>query len=382
MIHVLHVITGLGLGGAEAMLFRLLRGLDDQTFKQSVVSLTDRGAYGEAIEADGFRLTTLGLSGMSSALGCFLRLRKAVQEQQPTIIQTWLYHADLFGLLAARSTTNASVVWNIRCAALSPGDVPRSTLGLVALLAKLSTRPNAVVFNSRAGMNAHFALGYRPRNNYVIPNGFDLNEWQPDFLARRRVRDEIGITDNDFLVGMISRYHKLKDHGTFFASASRLLSKYTNVRFLLAGPGIDWNNRQLVKHIDCANLRPHIFLLGPRTDIQTVMPSLDCLVSTSLSEGFPNVLGEAMSCGIPCVTTDAGDSKYIVGDTGWTVPVGDVEAIASAVGELIETSTEERANRSRHCRARIAKTFTLHHVIERYTDLYKNLYARQKQHRP
>lgn len=379
MIHVLHVITGLGRGGAEAMLLRLLRGLDRQTFKQSVVSLTDHGVYGEAIEADGFRLNAMGLGGMSSAPGCFLRLRKLIQNEQPAIIQTWLYHADLLGLLAARSTANASLVWNIRCATLRPGDVPRSTLGLIALLAKLSTTPEAIVFNSHAGMSAHCALGYRPKLSQVIPNGFDIETWHPNPSERRRIRNDNGISDDDFLVGMVARYHKLKDHKTFIGSMSRLGNRYANVRFLLAGPGIDWDNAELVELVTQANLKERVVLLGPRSDIQNIMPGLDCLVSTSISEGFPNVLGEAMSCGVPCVATDAGDSRYIVGDTGWIVQVGDAEAIASAVGELIEANTEERENRSQRCRTRIATTFEISHVIERYADLYKDLYARQQQ---
>lgn len=379
MIHVLHVITGLGRGGAEAMLLRLLRGLDRQTFTQSVVSLTDHGVYGEAIEADGFRVTAMGLRGMSSAPRCFIGLRKLIQNEQPAIIQTWLYHADLFGLLAAWRTTNASLVWNIRCATLRSGDVPRSTLGLIALLAKLSAAPEAIVFNSHAGMNAHCASGYRPKQSRVIPNGFDIATWRPSPSERLRIRNDNGISPDDFLVGMVARYHKLKDHRTFLESIYRLGGKYTNIRFLLAGPGIDWDNAELVEQVNAANLKTRVVLLGPRSDIHNVMPGLDCLVSTSISEGFPNVLGEAMSCGVPCVATDAGDSRYIVGDTGWIVPVGDAEAIASAVGELIEANTEERDNRSQRCRTRIATTFEISHVIERYADLYKDLYARQQQ---
>ena len=379
MIPVLHVITGLGRGGAEAMLLRLLRGLDRNTFTQSVVSLTDHGVYGEAMESDGFRVTAMGLHGMSSAPGCFIGLRKLIKNEQPAIIQTWLYHADLFGLLAAWPTTNASLVWNIRCATLRSGDVPRSTLGLIALLARLSAVPEAIVFNSHAGMNAHCASGYRPKQSCVIQNGFDIEAWRPNPSERLRIRSDNGISPDDFLVGMVARYHKLKDHRTFFESISRLVGKYTNIRFLLAGPGIDWNNAELIEQINSAHLKAHVVLLGPRSDIHNVMPGLDCLVSTSISEGFPNVLGEAMSCGVPCVATDAGDSRCIVGDTGWIVPVADADAVASAIGELLEASTDERESRSRRCRNRITTTFEVGRVIERYADLYKDLYARQKQ---
>jgi len=243
MIRVMHVIGGLDQGGAEAMLVRLLRGLDRESFSQSVVSLTTRGVYGDQIEAAGVPLLTLGMTGFFAAPRSLATLRKAIKEQRPDIVQTWLYHADLLGLLAARLAGDASVVWNIRCSDLMPGDVPRSTRWLTHLLARLSSRPDAVLFNSTAGREAHRYIGYRTRRIEVIPNGFDLDERRPDPEKRKDFRREIGVGDDTFLVGMIARFHRMKDQSTFLAAAARLKGMGRPITFVLVGLNHDWHNQ-------------------------------------------------------------------------------------------------------------------------------------------
>lgn len=377
MIRVMHVISGLDQGGAEAMLVRLLRGLDRREFSQSVVSLTTRGVYGDEIERQGIPLLTLGMTGFLSAPGSFADLRRAISVQQPQIVQTWLYHADLLGLVAARTAGDAAVAWNIRCAGLGPRDVPRWTWLLTRLLARLSAKPDAILFNSTAGNEAHRAIGYRPRRAEVIPNGFDLTERRPDAKKRAAFRAELGVGDDTFLVGMIARAHRLKNQSTFLAAASRLKGMDGAVRFVLVGLHHDWENESLVAEIDQYGLRDHIDLLGPRADVPRIMAGLDCLVSTSTSEGFPNVIGEAMACGVPCVATDAGDSRLIVGDTGTVLPVGDVAGVVAGVSQLIEASAEERCRRSERCRRRIEEHFELGRIAARYAAFYRELHERR-----
>ena len=372
----MHVITGLEQGGAEAMLVRLLRGLDRESFSQSVVSLTTRGIYGDLVESYGIPLTTLGMAGFASMPGCLVGLGRDVNAFRPDIVQTWLYHADLMGLLASRwASSHASVVWNIRCSSLEPGDVPSSTRWLRWCLTRLSSRPEAVLFNSVAGQSAHHAIGYRPRHSLVLPNGFDLERWRPNSLKRMEFRAEIGVGDDTILVGMVARYHRIKGHKAFFAAAARLRNSIPGIRFVLAGSGITWSNNSLVADIDRLDLKDIVILLGSRTDMPRIMAGLDCLVSTSTSEGFPNVLGEAMACGVPCVATDAGDSRNMVGDTGKIVALGDVDGLVIAVAELMTAGAEEKGVRSMQCRERIAENFELGQVVHRYAHFYRELYA-------
>jgi glycosyltransferase involved in cell wall biosynthesis len=187
-IHIVHVISGLDQGGAEGMLVRLLRELDRTAFSHSVVSLTGRGIYGDQVEALGIKLYTLGMTGFLAMPKSFLRLCRVIKQERPTVVQTWLYHADLLGLSAARLVGDAAVAWNVRCAGLGPGDVPVSTRWLTALLARLSGQPDAILFNSVAGLQAHEAIGYHPQESRVIPNGFDLDERRPDPAGRADFR--------------------------------------------------------------------------------------------------------------------------------------------------------------------------------------------------
>ena len=378
MIRIMHVISGLDQGGAEAMLVRLVPALGRECFSQSIVSLTTRGVYGQQIEAQGIPLSTLNMTDLRTTPARVATLIGRIRREQPAIVQTWLYHADLLGLLAARLAGNAVVAWNVRCASLVPEDMPRSTWVVARLLAQLSSRPDAVLFNSTAGREAHRDIGYRPRRSEVIPNGFDLDERRPDPLKRAEFRAEIGVDEGTFVVGMIARAHRMKDQSTFLAAAASLKTIGHRVRFVMAGLNHDWRNKALVKEINQYGLRDRITLLGMRQDIARVMVGLDCLVSTSMSEGFPNVIGEAMACGIPCVATDAGDSRLIVGDTGTIVPIRDVPAVVAGVSELMAASAEERARRAARCRRRIVEHFELSQVAARYGEFYQELDAMRR----
>lgn len=378
MVRVMHVISGLDQGGAEAMLVRLLRGLDRASFSQSVVSLTTRGVYGDQVEALGIPLVTLGMTGFRSLPRALLRLRDVMRGWQPNVVQTWLYHADLLGLAAARSSVDAAVAWNIRCSRLGPESAPPATRLLIRVLAEISASPDAVLFNSTAGLGSHQTSGYRPRRVEVIPNGFDLEEYRSDPMKRADFRAELGVDDDAFLVGMIARAHRMKSQSTFLSAAGRLRGMSRRVRFVLVGLNHTWSNASLVADIDQYGLRGRIDLLGLRQDVPRIMAGLDCLVSTSTSgEGFPNVIGEAMACGVPCVATDSGDSRLIIGDTGTVLPIGDVAGVVTGVSQLISETPEERRTRSERCRGRIVAQFELGQIARRYAEFYVDLYERR-----
>lgn len=373
MLNILHVISGLDQGGAEAMLLRLLQKLNRDEFSQAVVSLTTEGVHGQTIRKRGIPLFVLGMGGVSSIPLGLARLVSVMRELRPDVVQTWLFHADFMGLVAGRLIPDARVAWNVRCGALAPGDVPRSTRFLIKVLSKLSSYPDAVVFNSVAGKEAHEAAGYQPRSCSVIPNGFDLEEWRPDWVRRAGFRAEIGMDDEDFLVGMVARYHPMKRHSVFLSAAKRLSTLAPRVNFILAGSGATWDNASLASEINHHGLRERFTLLGPRTDMVHVMAGLDCLVLPSTSEGFPNVIGEAMACGVPCVATNVGDTPLIVGDTGVIVAVDDANALAAGVAEIMALDSEARKRRSDLCRDHIAKNFGMDRAVENYANFYREL---------
>jgi glycosyltransferase involved in cell wall biosynthesis len=244
---------------------------------------------------------------------------------------------------------------------------------VLATLARLSPRAAAVVVNSEAGRRASEALGYRPRRWVSLPNGFDLVQFAPQPEARAPLRRALAIEDDAVLIGLIARFHPMKDHQTFLRAAARLHRDRPGVRFVLAGRRIDASNAALAAPIREHGLDAVVHLLGERDDIPHLTAALDVATCSSYSEGFPNAIGEAMACEVPCVATDVGDCRALLGDTGLIVPPRDPEALASAWGVAIDWSNDERQSRGTAARARLEQHFEIGAVARRYEALYDEL---------
>lgn len=368
MITVLHAITGLNAHGAETMLYKLVAGSDRARFRHVVVSLTDAGALGGQIEALGIPVHTLGMRhGLPNPIAAarFLTLLRRVS---PGVVQTWLYHADLLGLLSPLAK-RVPVAWNIR-SSYHPGlKSPVATL-----CARLSAFPAVIVVNSEAGRAIHAGLGYHPKRWELIPNGFDTRALVPDAAARIAVRRELGLPGDAPLIGLVARFDPQKDHRTFLHAAGILHRQRPEVHFLLIGRGVVWENPTLKQIIASEDLLGNVHLLGERHDIRRLNTALDLAsLSSVYGEGFPNVVGEAMSCEVPCVVTDVGDSATIIGETGRVVPPRDPPALAGAWRELLELDAEERLALGRRARDRIEAHFSLDRIVRQYEDMYVRL---------
>ncbi|MBU6349328.1 MAG: glycosyltransferase, partial [Chloroflexi bacterium] len=302
--------------------------------------------------------------------GGLFRLVRYLRKIQPDVVQTWLYHADLLGLIGASIAQTRPVVWNIRSADMDMRQYPRLSSVVVKLCALLSAAPAAVVVNSATGRTFHAQIGYQPRRWAQIPNGIDTQKFKPDPSARITVRQELCITDDAFLIGLIARWDPMKDHATFIRAAGQLATQLENVYFVLAGQDVTQDNRELRKLIAQTNLAGKIFLLGKRTDIPRILASLDLLTSSSVSEGFPNVVVEAMACSIPCVVTNVGDSAEIVAESGWVVPIRDPDALVSAWQRVSALDDLQRQQLGHLARQRATELFSLRKMIEAYEAFY------------
>lgn len=373
-MRVLYIITGLATGGAETMLLKLLERLDREHYAPMVISLTTMGDIGPRIAALGIPVQALGMtSGLPRPSG-FLRLLREVKRFKPDIVHTWLYHADLLGGLAARLAGINAVCWGIRSSNLDPDKTHLSTRAVRRLCAVLShVIPRRIFLNSETASRIHVELGYAAGKMDVVPNGFDLSRFKPDEGARLRIRAGLGCADDTPLVGMIGRFDPLKNHAGFL-SAMAIVHRYLpQVHLVLAGKGVDRDNEELMRSIEGAGLMANTHLLGPRDDMPELMAALDVLACPSHAEAFPNVVGEAMACGVPCVATDVGDCAYIIGDTGQVVPAGDMAGFASGVAAMLKLSCSERATLGGRARERIASEFEIGRVVRRYQELYESL---------
>jgi glycosyltransferase involved in cell wall biosynthesis len=370
MIRVLHVIVALTAGGAEAMLAKLVGRMDRARFEPVVVSMTDRGALGDIIEETGTELITLGMRRGFPDPRAFVRFRSLVRERKPDIIQSWMYHADVLTALASRGT-RIPFLWNVRCSAMEMSDHSALSALTIRVAAHLSSWPAGVIVNSIAGRDYHQRIGYRPRAWHLIPNGFDVARFRPDADARREIRTEGGIDDQTPLVGLISRFDPMKDHAGFFEAAA-IVARQTGAHFLLAGAGVADSNAALCHLFDTPDLRGRVHLLGYRRDVDRMMAALDVhVLSSAYGEGFPNVIGEAMACGVVCVTTDVGDTAAIVGDCGFVVPPRDPAALADAITAAIRMPAGERLALQRKSRQRIEEHYSVDAVVRQYEDLYE-----------
>jgi glycosyltransferase involved in cell wall biosynthesis len=374
-VRLVHVITGLHVGGAETMLWRLLPALRSSGFAQEVVSLLDPGPVAARIEALGLRCHALGMRrGVPSAAKA-LRLARLLRRERPDVVQTWMYHADLLGGAAAR-LAGAPVVWGIHHSTLDARTTRWTTRATVRSCAWLSGAiPARIVCVSRSARALHVAAGYCERKFVVIPNGFDLARFAPDPPARREVRRELGVADGAVLVGLVARVHPQKDHPNLLRAAAILARTRPEVRYVLCGDGTA-DDRALLAAIREAGVADRFLLLGRRDDVPRLMGALDvATLPSAFGEAFPLAIGEAMACGVPCAVTDVGDSAELVGDTGRVVPPRDPAALARALGELAEMGPEGRRALGEAARARIEANYSLAQVAARYAEVYRSVAA-------
>jgi len=375
MRRIVFIITGLSTGGAEMMLLKVLERLDRQRFAPHVISLTTLGELAPRIAALGIPVGAMGMKpGLSSPSG-FFRLVRLLKRLNPDVVHTWMYHADLLGGLAARLAGVSAVGWCIRNSNLDKDKTKFSTRAVVGLCALISKWvPSRILSCSEKARQVHVACGYAVVKMVVVPNGFDLSQFKPDLDARFRVRAELGITNQTPLVGLIGRFDPQKNHAGFFEAAAVLHRQMPQVHFVLVGHGIDINNAALMQAITQAGVLANTHLLGLRNDMPALMAALDVLASSSsYGEAFPNVLGEAMACGVPCAVTDVGDSAYIVGDTGRVVATGDMAGLAHALAGILQLPTAERLALGAAARIRVATHFEIGHITRQYEAFYAEL---------
>ena len=353
------------------MLYKLVSKMDWDKFEIQVISLTDIGPIGKKIEDLGIPVSALGMrKGIPNPVAIFT-LARWLRRTKPDLVQTWMYHSDLIGGLAAKLAGSIPVVWGIRHSNLDPEGNKRATIWTAKTCALFSRwLPTKIVCCSEASRRVHTALGYDPDRMVVIPNGFDLNLFKPDLEGVALVRQELGISEDTILIGMVGRFDPQKDHRNFIKAAALQQKKIRNVQFLLCGDDIRWENQKLSRWIDGAGLHGYFHLLGRRNDIPRIMTTLDIASSSSYGEGFPNVVGEAMACGTPCVVTDVGDSALLVGDTGIVVPPKDPDVLALAWEKLIEIGKDKRQKLGHDARLRIRDNFSLPSVVKQYEELY------------
>lgn len=372
---VLHIITGLSVGGAERALYSLLAGGLSSPFEHQVVSLSGQGAFGPRLRQLGVQVESLELRHGISAINGLARLRRLAAHFEPDLIQGWMYHGNMVaGWLRGLAQQKAVLAWNIRhCLPDLEFEKPLTRL-VIRANRRASRKPELMLFNSSASKSDHAALGFCMERALVIPNGFSVQRWFADSAIGSSTREILGIPASALVIGHVARLHAVKDHPTFLRAAVQVARECDNVHILLVGTGVVADNPELLGLVP-KELRPRFHLLGERDDIVDLMRAMDVFCLSSAREAFPNVLGEAMATSVPCVTTDTGDSAALVGDTGIIVHAQDQGALAHGLLRLVSKPVEERHALGAAARARIESHYSLESVVQQYILTYEELIA-------
>ncbi len=373
---ILHIITGLGDGGAEHTLFKICKY--DNINKHIVISLKSPEKYFSLLKKIGVDVYSLNLNFYSFFK--VFSLIKLIRFLKPDIVQTWLVHADFIGGIAARLSGVKKIIWNVRYSNLEFGKTKIITILIIKILAKLSyIIPQSIVIVSKRAIKIYENVGYDKKKLIFIPNGYDLSILMPNEFEKISFKKNNNISTKIPLIGNVARYDPKKDHLNLLKALLIIKSKKINFHCILVGTGIDKNNLKLVQEIKKLNLSNHIKLMGQKDNIYSVMNGLDIYVqSSSYGEGFPNVVAESMACGTPCVVTDVGDSSFIVGETGWVAkPNNHIKLAIEIEKAILENGSKKSMKRSKETRLRIENNFDIQKMITKYNELWNNVYNKK-----
>ncbi|WP_293881935.1 glycosyltransferase [Sphingomonas sp.] len=370
---VMHIITGLDQGGAEASLFRLVQA-GNAPADTHVISLTGDGVYGPLLRDAGAAVSVLGAKSAPAMAASVFKIVRLIRRFKPDVIQTWMYHADLVGGLAGR-IARVPVCWGVRAGNISTVHNKRSTMMVMKASARLSGwLATRIVSPSVEAIRVHCAAGYADKFA-LIPNGYDFTAFQPDDSAKMATRAILGIDRRAIVVGHVGRADVLKDHPALLRAFEQVAATRPDAVLLLAGRGLEMGSPYLQSLLANYSCHDRVIALGPRTDIAAVLNAMDIFVLSSVGEAFPNVVAEAMACGVPCVVTNVGDAAEIVGDTGWVTPPSDSERLAAAISGALDLSHEVCARRGRAARERVVDRYGIDRMVNGYTAVWAEAIA-------
>ena len=364
---VVHVITGLGQGGAETMLYKLLSNMDQKKFQPSVISLRDEGVFGEKIKKLGIPVYCLGMKSsfsIFSMVRSFYQYIGIIRKIRPNVIQAWMYHANFFAAMVKPFFSEHALIFNIRCSVFLKGSRSRSLF--IKLNAIFSRWAVFVVNNSKLSQQEHWRWGFPKAKDIYIGNGFNTEKFKPSREIYFKFRMDYHLPERIKIIANFSRFHCNKNH-LGLLEVFKLIKEQCNqpVVFILGGNDVLETNKVLTQKIHALGLDKNCILLGP-IEVSSIMPAVDVFVSASWAEGFPNAIGEAMACGVPCVATNVGDCKEIIGDLGGIAEPSDYQKLADQTLQWLNADPETRLK----IRQIIIDKYSIKKIVKAYEDLY------------
>jgi glycosyltransferase involved in cell wall biosynthesis len=372
-VRLVFLVRVLGIGGAERQLVTLAKALAPQLFEVTVVCLYKGGVFEQELTDSGVRLISLDKKGRWEMFGFLYRLARQLRRLEPDILHPYLTAQNLMAMLMKPILPSTRIVWGVRASNMDAGHRRWLEHRLLRMEAVLSRFTNLIIFNSHAGEAHSLSVGFTCASRVVIPNGTDLSYFSPNFHLGAAIRASWGVANGSMLIGIVGRLDPMKDHTTFLRAAAIFAKSHPDARFVCIGGGPEEYARELQVMSWKLGLGDKVIFLGAFVDMPAAYNALDISCSSSAyGEGTPNCISEAMACGVPCVVTDVGDSRLVVGETGIVVPPRNPEALAAgwtAIAKRIEQSPQIR----QLARMRVQLGFGVDALVHKTSEALLNL---------
>ena len=369
-VRICHIITGLHQGGAEKLLWKLVAQSSRDKQRHHVIALRSGGNIFEEMKRQGLSVTTISLDYIGDGPRGMLELIRILRRRRPDIVQTWLYHADLLGGLAARAAFVPRIVWGLHNERL-PDDVPTSTRAVFAACRSLAAViPTQIISCSHRGAQNHIAAGYPAERMRVIENGVDADRFSLKTTKREQTRASWNVDDQNFVIGFPARLSPEKGHRNFFDAVRRVRQRIPGLRLVLCGRETGEASERLTGWLDEFGLDSVTIRLGPFSEMPSFYAASDLVCSASSSEAMPLTILEALACEKAVVATDVGDVARVLKGIGNVVPPGNPEALGHALLEVFQETAEERQRRGQRGRRLVERSYTLRTCLESYMQLY------------
>ena len=360
----------LAIGGAERQLVTLAKGLDRSIFEVTVLCLYGSGELTGELTNAGVPVISLDKSGRWDLARFSRRFVAVLRKLQPDILHSYLTVQNILTVFARPALPAATrVVWGVRASNMDMRQYDWLAKSTCWLETRVSRFADLIVFNSNAGRNYHLASGFDGSRTAVIPNGVDTERFAADRVSGSRLRASWRVPEGSLLIGIVARLDPMKDHQTFLSAAAILANSRADARFVCIGAGPERYRSDLKTLAGELGLGNRVIWPGPILhDMPAAYNALDiCCSSSSYGEGTSNAIAEAMACGVPCVVTDVGDSKLIVGETGILVPPRNPKVLSAGFVAMAERLSE---NPQLHdaVRARIESRLSLTALVRNTSD--------------
>ena len=362
---VLHVINSTDIGGAEKILFNLVKSQSNK--EVIIISLTKEGFIGRELIKKGYKVHYLNFQKNISVISKWIKFIFLIKKYNPEIVHSWLYHSNLIGGLSAKLMSVKKIYWSIHHDYEFSSKRMQLELKILGLMSYFI--PNKVVYCSYNSKINHINNGFSNRNSSIIENGVCTNKFKKNFYFKKIFRRKLNIEKDHLIIGNIARYHPIKDHETLLKSLKILKSKKVKFKCILIGNGLTKVNQNLAFKIRKYKLQNRVILLGELNEVNKILNCFDINILSSKSECAPVTLMEAMATGIPSISTKVGDAKNILGDTGWVIKVGDHKALAEHIEQIYKNKNLLK-EKSTLALNRAKTFFSLELMLSKYKKLY------------